>query len=100
MHISNPAQKAWIQERIEGPDKEITFTREGKRAILNKLVEAEGFEKFCDVKFTGTKRFGLDGGEVADPGARADHQARRRARRAGDRASAWPIAAASTCSPR
>src|SRR4029079_13487637 len=46
MHISNAAQKTWIQERIEGRDKEITFTREGKRAILNKLVEAEGFEKF------------------------------------------------------
>ncbi|HVY59717.1 MAG TPA: 2-oxoglutarate dehydrogenase E1 component [Xanthobacteraceae bacterium] len=67
MHISDPAQKGWIQERIEGPDKEITFTREGKRAILNKLVEAEGFEKFCDLKFTGTKRFGLDGGESMIP---------------------------------
>ena len=44
MHISNGAQKQWIQERMEGRDKEITFTREGKRAILNKLVEAEGFE--------------------------------------------------------
>src|SRR5215216_556076 len=68
MHISNPLQKSWLQERIEGPDKEITFTREGKRAILNKLVEAEGFEKFCDVKFTGTKRFGLDGAEAMIPG--------------------------------
>ena len=67
MHISDPAQKAWMQERIEGRDKEITFTREGKRAILNKLVEAEGFEKFCDLKFTGTKRFGLDGGELMIP---------------------------------
>jgi 2-oxoglutarate dehydrogenase E1 component len=67
MHISNPAQKAWIQERIEGPDKEITFTPEGRRAILNKLVEAEGFENFCDLKFTGTKRFGLDGGESMIP---------------------------------
>jgi 2-oxoglutarate dehydrogenase E1 component len=67
MHISDPQQKAWIQERIEGPDKEITFTREGKRAILNKLVEAEGFEKFCDLKFTGTKRFGLDGAEAMIP---------------------------------
>src|SRR6266851_2422697 len=63
MHISDPAQKGWMQERIEGPDKEISFTREGKRAILNKLIEAEGFEKFCDLKFTGTKRFGLDGAE-------------------------------------
>jgi 2-oxoglutarate dehydrogenase E1 component len=67
MHISNAAQKGWIQERIEGRDKEISFTREGKRAILNKLVEAEGFEKFLDVKYTGTKRFGLDGGESLIP---------------------------------
>jgi 2-oxoglutarate dehydrogenase E1 component len=67
MHISNPAQKSWMQERIEGPDKEISFTREGRRAILNKLVEAEGFENFCDLKFTGTKRFGLDGAESTIP---------------------------------
>ena len=67
MHISDPEQKAWIQLRIEGLDKEISFTREGKRAILQKLVEAEGFEKFCDLKFTGTKRFGLDGGEAMIP---------------------------------
>ncbi len=49
------------------PDKEIAFTREGKKAILNKLVEAEGFEKFIDLKYTGTKRFGLDGGEALIP---------------------------------
>jgi len=67
LHLSDGAQKSWIQERIEGPDKEITFTREGKRAILNKLIEAEGFEKFCDLKFTGTKRFGLDGAESMIP---------------------------------
>jgi 2-oxoglutarate dehydrogenase E1 component len=67
MHISNAAQKGWIQERIEGRDKEISFTKQGKRAILNKLVEAEGFEKFLDVKYTGTKRFGLDGGESLIP---------------------------------
>jgi len=67
LHISDGAQKGWIQERIEGPDKEISFTREGKRAILNKLAEVEGFEKFCDLKFTGTKRFGLDGAESMIP---------------------------------
>ncbi len=67
MHISDPAEKAWIQERIEGPDKGIAFTPEGKKAILNKLVEAEGFEKFIDVKYTGTKRFGLDGSESLIP---------------------------------
>ncbi|MGL5137258.1 MAG: 2-oxoglutarate dehydrogenase E1 component [Beijerinckiaceae bacterium] len=67
MHITDPAEKGWLQERIEGPDKEIAFTREGKRAILQKLVEGEGFEKFLDVKYTGTKRFGLDGGESLIP---------------------------------
>ena len=67
MHISDPDEKSWIQMRIEGPDKEISFTPEGKRAILNKLVESEGFEKFIDVKYTGTKRFGLDGGEAMIP---------------------------------
>ena len=64
MHVSDPEEKAWIQERIEGRDKEISFTREGRLAILDKLIHAEGFEKFLAVKYTGTKRFGLDGGEV------------------------------------
>ena len=67
MHISNPEQKNWLQRRIEGPDKEIHFTLEGKRAILNKLMQAEIFEKFCGVKFLGTKRFGVDGGEAMVP---------------------------------
>jgi 2-oxoglutarate dehydrogenase E1 component len=67
MHISDPEAKQWLQERIEGPDKGITFTAEGKKAILSKLVEAEGFEKYIDVKYTGTKRFGLDGGESTIP---------------------------------
>jgi 2-oxoglutarate dehydrogenase E1 component len=67
MHISDPAEKGWLQRRIEGPGKEITFTKEGKRAMLNKLVEAEGFEQFLDIKYTGTKRFGLDGGEAMIP---------------------------------
>ena len=81
----NAAQKAWIQERIEGRDKEITFTREGKRAILNKLVEAEGFEKFLDVKYHRHQALRPRRRRGADPGAGADHQARRRARREGDR---------------
>ncbi|SDX16704.1 2-oxoglutarate dehydrogenase E1 component [Litoreibacter albidus] len=67
MHISDPEQAGWLKERIEGWDKEITFTREGRKAILNKLVEAEGFEKFLHVKYMGTKRFGLDGGESLVP---------------------------------
>ncbi|MBW8638594.1 2-oxoglutarate dehydrogenase E1 component [Hoeflea sp. WL0058] len=67
MHISNPEEKSWIQQRIEGPDKGVDFTKRGKVAILQKLVEAEGFEKFIDVKYKGTKRFGLDGGESLIP---------------------------------
>lgn len=67
MHITDPDEKAWLQMRIEGPEKEISFTPEGKRAILNKLIETEGFEKILDVKYTGTKRFGLDGGEAMVP---------------------------------
>ncbi|GHG88765.1 2-oxoglutarate dehydrogenase E1 component [Pseudodonghicola xiamenensis] len=67
MHISNPEEAAWLKERIEGLGKEIAFTREGRKAILNKMVEAEGFEKFLHVKYMGTKRFGLDGGEALIP---------------------------------
>jgi len=67
MHISDPEEKAWLQERIEGRDKEISFTKEGKVAILKKLIEAEGFERFLHKRFPGTKRFGLDGGEAMVP---------------------------------
>ncbi|WP_374437237.1 2-oxoglutarate dehydrogenase E1 component [Tabrizicola sp.] len=67
MHISDPEQASWLKERIEGYGKEIAFTREGRKAILNKLVEAEGYEKFLHVKYMGTKRFGLDGGEALIP---------------------------------
>ena len=67
MHISTPQEKGWIQERIEGRDKEIVFSKEGKIAILKKLIEAEGFERFLQKRFPGTKRFGLDGGEACIP---------------------------------
>ncbi len=67
MHITDPEQREWLQRRIEGPENKITFTREGKRAILNKLIESEIFERFCGTKFVGTKRFGLDGGEATIP---------------------------------
>jgi len=67
MHISDPQEKAWLQQRIEGKDKEIQFTREGKVAILKKLIEAETFERFLHKRFPGTKRFGLDGAEALVP---------------------------------
>ena len=65
MHISDPEQRVWIQDRIEG--RPVTFTQRGRQAILKKLIEAEIFERFLDVKYTGTKRFGLDGGESMVP---------------------------------
>jgi len=67
MHMGDPDEKAWIRDRIEGPEKNITFTEIGKKAILNKIIQAEGFEKYLHVKFVGTKRFGLDGGEALIP---------------------------------
>ena len=67
MHITDPVQKAWLQERIEAIENKTTFTEMGKKAILDRLTHAEGFENFLDKKFPGTKRFGLDGGETMIP---------------------------------
>lgn len=67
MHISDPDEKKWIQDRIEMPRNHTDFTNMGKKAIYERLVAAEQFEKFLNVKYTGTKRFGLDGGEALIP---------------------------------
>jgi 2-oxoglutarate dehydrogenase E1 component len=67
MHIQDPAQKAWIQDRIESIRNQTDFTAKGKRAILERLTAAEQFERFLDRKYTGTKRFGLDGSETLIP---------------------------------
>jgi 2-oxoglutarate dehydrogenase E1 component len=68
MHISDPDQKAWIQERIEHVENRTDFTLTGRRMIMERVVEAEGLEKYLGLKFVGTKRFGLDGGESLIPG--------------------------------
>ena len=67
MHMTDPEEKSWIQQRIEGKDREIQFTERGRKAILNRLIEAEGFEKYLAKKYVGTKRFGLDGCESLIP---------------------------------
>jgi 2-oxoglutarate dehydrogenase E1 component len=67
MHIQDPEQKAWIQERIEAIGNRTEFTDRGKIAIYEKLVSADGFERFLHKKYVGTKRFGLDGGEALIP---------------------------------
>ncbi len=71
MHIQDPEQKAWLQRRIEGAPWLGMFDPEAKKTILRQLTEAEGFETFCQKKFVGTKRFGLEGGEVTIPALHA-----------------------------
>ncbi len=66
MHISNPTERKWFRDRVEKSD-DFKFTQNGKEAILKKLIQAEGFEKFLHTKYVGTKRFGLDGGESLIP---------------------------------
>ncbi len=67
MHMSSPEEKAWIQQRIEEPHNKTDFTSKGKRTILERLTAAEGFEQYLHKKHTGTKRFGIDGGEALIP---------------------------------
>ena len=71
MHIQDPEQKAWIQRRVEGAPWRTSFDAEAKRGILRRLTEAEGFEAFCQKRYVGTKRFGLEGGEVTIPALHA-----------------------------
>ena len=65
MHIQVPEEKAWIQERVEGTRNRPRFASEEKRYIFRHLVRAQEFERFLNVKYTGTKRFGVDGAEAA-----------------------------------
>ncbi len=67
MHIQNPEQKAWIQERIESIRNQTQFTQHGKHSILHRIIQSETFEQFLHKKYTGTKRFGLEGGEAMIP---------------------------------
>ena len=71
MHIQDPEQKTWIQRRIEGAPWSKGFDAGTKRTILQQLTEAEGFEAFCQKRYVGTKRFGLEGGEVTIPALHA-----------------------------
>ncbi len=71
MHIQDPEQKTWIQRRFEGAPWNKGFDASDKRTILEQLTEAEGFEAFCQKRYVGTKRFGLEGGEVTIPALHA-----------------------------
>ena len=61
MHIQDPAQRAWWQERLERDWEDISD--EERRRILTKLEQAEAFETFLQTKYVGQKRFSLEGGE-------------------------------------
>ena len=93
MHIQDPEQKAWIQERIEGIRNQTTFTKRGKMAIYERLVSAENFEQYLHKKYVGTKRFGLDGGEAVIPALGTNHEARvsiGAGRSRGGHGAPWP----------
>ena len=65
MHIMDPEQRQWIQERVEQPHSKPP--REEQLRILLKLNQAEAFETFLQTKFVGQKRFSLEGGETTVP---------------------------------
>ncbi|MEO3887418.1 multifunctional oxoglutarate decarboxylase/oxoglutarate dehydrogenase thiamine pyrophosphate-binding subunit/dihydrolipoyllysine-residue succinyltransferase subunit [Nonomuraea sp. B5E05] len=65
MHIQNPEERAWIQERVEKPHK--SPERDEQLNILSRLNTAEAFETFLQTKFVGQKRFSLEGGESLIP---------------------------------
>ncbi len=71
MHIMHPEQKSWIQNRIEGTRGRFNYSKQEKHAILDTLVEVEAFEQFLTVKYPGTKRFSIQGGDAALPGLQA-----------------------------
>ncbi|MEZ5692146.1 MAG: 2-oxoglutarate dehydrogenase E1 component [Rickettsiales bacterium] len=68
MHIQHPEQKAWVQKRFEQDHGNFGFSEEEKKAIWNTLVEVEAFERFVQIKYTGTKRFSAQGGDALLPG--------------------------------
>ena len=67
MHIQDLAQREWIMERIENARGKPAFSNEEKKGILRSLMEVEGFEEFVQVKYTGMKRFSIQGGDAMVP---------------------------------
>ena len=67
MHITDTEQKRWIQQRLESVETKPTFERDEKINILKGLIAADGMEKYLGNKFTGAKRFSLEGGDALIP---------------------------------
>jgi 2-oxoglutarate dehydrogenase E1 component len=71
MHIQDTLQKDWLQRRIEGAPWRHQIDAASKKQLLQELTEAEAFEAFCQKRYVGTKRFGLEGGESTIPALHA-----------------------------
>ncbi|MFQ5958879.1 MAG: 2-oxoglutarate dehydrogenase E1 component, partial [Alphaproteobacteria bacterium] len=67
MHIQYPDQKSWIQQRAEGSRNAAELSADERKDILRQLYASEGFERFLHIKYTGTKRFSLEGAESLIP---------------------------------
>ncbi|MGB7931143.1 MAG: 2-oxoglutarate dehydrogenase E1 component [Gammaproteobacteria bacterium] len=67
MHISETAEKRWIQQRLEGVQSHRGLTNERRRWLLARLTAAEGIERYLHAKYVGQKRFSLEGGESLIP---------------------------------
>jgi len=67
MHITNLAEKQWLQQRLESVRSKPEFSKEQRMAVMDRLIAAEGLERHLDSKYPGTKRFGLEGGESFIP---------------------------------
>jgi len=63
MHATDPTEKRWWQQRLEGIRSRPTYSAEQKKHILGRLTAAEGLERYLHTKFVGQKRFSLEGGE-------------------------------------
>ena len=96
--VEDPEEREWLQERMESTQNRLKLDRDEQVRILTKLTDAEIFEQFIHKNYVGAKRFSLEGAESLIP--LLDLLSRRRGSKASKRSSsAWPTAAASTCSP-
>jgi 2-oxoglutarate dehydrogenase E1 component len=71
MHIQAPEERAWIQQKFETSDDGAALSAAQRKEVLRVLTVAETFERFLDRRYTGTKRFGLEGAESLMPALEA-----------------------------
>ena len=94
MHLTQAAEQLWVQARLEVERSNWRLTAADKRTILERLIAAEGLEKYLHGRYPGVKRFGLEGRRVPDSLPARTAAAARRPRRAGGRGRHGPSAGA------